>query len=416
MNTPSLTISRIAWRNLWRNRRRTVLALTAIGLSVALVLLYDGVLRWESDWMLSTITGPMLGHVQLHAQGWRRTRAIDRTLRDVSEIVADLRRDPDIADASARLYVPALAAAGEEGFAVLVLGVDIAEESRPTRLLANLAAAQQPREAPRGEVLMGRLLAEQMGVRPGSEIALVGQAVDGSLANDLFTVKAVIETPVDMVNRQAVVMPMPEAQALFAMADEAHEIVIYARDPARATALAARLNGSSEVRGAEALDWQALAPSMVDLIDLVQVAWVFVLFLVLIAAAAGVANTMLMATFERTHELGMLLALGTAPSRIVGMILLESVALGVTGALAGTAVGVGLVTWAHHTGVDYGALTGGPSQISAFGMNWSLRIYPRLAWIDVVRAVLAVLGTSILASTWPAMRAARLQPARALRE
>jgi ABC-type lipoprotein release transport system permease subunit len=409
---PSITMSRIAWRNLWRNRRRTGLALAAIGLSVALVLIYDGLLRWESDWMLDTITGPMLGHVQVHAPEWRRTRAMDRTLRNASRLLDDLRRDPDVVGVTPRVYAPALAALGEEGFAVVVLGVDMAEESKPARLLADVTAS------PSGhQVLMGHVLAEQMGVRVGAEIALVGQAIDGSLANDLFTVTALIDTPVDLVNRQAVVMAIGEAQTLFVMPDEAHEVVIYARDLALASELAARLNRSKTLRGAEAVNWQTLAPSMVDLIELVQVAWIFVLVLVLIAAAAGVANTMLMSTFERTHEFGMLLALGTAPSRIVQMILLESLALGVTGALLGAALGGALVAWAHQTGIDYATLTGGgPSQLSAFGMNWSLRIYPRLASIDIVRAVVAVMVTSILASAWPAARAARLQPARALRD
>ena len=156
---------------------------------------------------------------------------------------------------------------------------------------------------------------------------------------------------------------------------------------------------------------------MVDLVELVQIAWVFVLVLVLIAAAAGVANTMMMATFERTHEFGMLLALGTSPSRIVGRILLESLTLAIAGVVLGSALGGALVAWANHTGVDYAALTGGgPSQLSAFGMNWSLTIYPRLALIDVVRVVVAVMITAILASAWPAARAARLQPVRALRE
>jgi ABC-type lipoprotein release transport system permease subunit len=412
MRLPGGTMSRIAWRNLWRNRRRTGLALAAIGLSCALVLLYDGMLRWESDWMLDTITGPMLGHVQVHAPDWRRTRAMDRTVRGLPDVLERLRRDPDVAEATPRIYAPALAALGEEGFGVIVLGVDVAAESRPARLLAGVTATPGGRE-----VLIGRLLAEQMGVRPGAEIALVGQGIDGSLANDLFTVAALVDTQVDFVNRQAVVMSMEAAAALFVMSDEAHEIILYAHDPARAGALAARLNGSSEIGGSEALDWQTLAPSMVDLIKLVEIAWVFVLLLVFVAAAAGIANTMLMATFERTHEFGMLLALGMAPSRIVAMILLESLALGVTGALLGTALGSALVAWAHQTGVDYAALTGGgPSQISAFGMNWSLRIYPRLEIIDITRAVLAVVVTSFLAAAWPAIRAARLQPSRALRD
>ena len=409
---PSLTMSRIAWRNLWRNRRRTVLALAAIGLSVALVLMYDGMLRWESDWILDTVTGPMLGHVQVHAPEWRRTRAMDQTMRGVSEVVARLRRDPDITGANPRIYAPALAALSQEGFAVIVLGIDIAEESRPSRLLAGVTTP-----LPGRQVLMGRLLAEQMGVQPGAQIAIVGQGVDGSLANDLFTVAALIDTPVDFVNRQAVVMAIEDAQSLLVMPDEAHEVVIFARDPTRVARLAMRLNGSPEVGGAEAVDWQTLAPTMVDMLQLVQVAGMFVLVLVLVAAAAGVANTMLMATFERTHEFGMLLALGTAPSRVVQMILLESLALGITGALLGTALGGMLVAWAHHSGIDYAALTGrGPSQLSVFGMNWTLVIRPRLAPVDITRTVLAVMVTSIVASAWPAARAAHLQPARALRD
>ena len=412
MRAPLPTTWRIAWRNLWRNPRRTVLALLAIGLSVTLVLMYDSILRWEADWMIDTITGPMLGHVQAHAPDWRRTRAMDKTIRGVSGVVDTLRRDPDVGGVDPRVYAPALAALGEEGFAVVVLGVDTTEAARPSRLLDHVTVPLGNRR-----VLMGRLLAEQMGARQGSEIALVGQGVDGSLANDLFTVAALIDTSVDLVNRQAIVMPIGDAQQLFAMADEAHELMIYARDPARAGELAAHVSRMPALAGLEVLDWQTAAPSLNDLLNLVQMMWVFVLLLVFVAAAAGVANTSLMSTFERTHEFGMLLALGTSPSRIVGMILLESLALGATGALLGTVLGTTLVAWAYRTGVDFAKLTGGgPGSVSAFGVTFTLIIHPRLAAIDIVRVVLAVMVTAIVASAWPALRAARLQPARALRE
>jgi putative ABC transport system permease protein len=264
---------------------------------------------------------------------------------------------------------------------------------------------------------MGNLLAAQMGVAPGDRIAIVGQAVDGSLANDLLTVRALITTPVDSVNRQALIMPIREAQDLFAMSDEAHELVIYGRDVDEAKTLAARLQRLPALSGAEVLDWQAAQPGMYELVRLVEVMWVFILLLVFVAAAAGVANTALMSTFERTHEFGMLLALGATPSRIVGMIVLESLALGATGALIGTALGSAGVAWAYHRGIDYAALTGGgPTNLSAFGMNFSLVIYPWLTAIDIVRVVAAVIVTSLVASVWPALRAARLQPARALRE
>ena len=403
---------RIAWRNLWRSRRRTALALAAIGLSVMLVLAYDGILRAYGDWILETITGPMLGHVQVHAPGWRKDRAMDRTLGGASRAVEALRHDPRVAGASARLYAPALAALGEEGFAVVVLGVDPAAESGPQRLLSGAKASPGNRR-----VLIGRALAKLMGAREDDVVALVGQGADGSLANDLFRVVAVVETPVDLLNRQGIIMDLGEAQELFAMPDEAHEIVIHARDPARVKELAVAVAARPELRGAEVLDWQTLAPEMLSLVQLVQVAGLFALILVFIAAAAGVANTMLMATFERTHEFGMLLALGTGPGRIIRMIVTESIVLGVVGAVVGAALGVGLVVLTHRTGIDFAALTGrGPSEISFAGLRWSLRFYPSLALADVAQVVAAAIVTSLVASIWPAARAARLQPAQALRD
>ncbi len=413
MRLPS-TIA-IAWRNLWRNGRRTGLALGAIGLSVTLVLVYDSVLRAYGDWMTETVTGPMLGHAQAHAPGWREDRAMDRTLRNVDATLGALRRDPEVTGATARVYAPALAALGEEGFGVVVVGLDPSAEARPMGMLAGAP------ELPAGKrVLMGRPLAELMGAKAGDRLAIVGQGADGSLANDLYQVAGLVNTSVDFVNRQGVLMELSEAQVLFAMADEAHEIVLYGRDPRHADRLAAHVAALPDLAGAagaEVLDWRALSPEMVSLIGIVDVVWVFVLLLVFLAAAAGVANTMLMATWERTRELGMLLALGAGPGRIVRLVLWESVALGLTGALLGAALGLSLVALTHRTGVDFAALTGtGPSEISFGGLRWSLRLYPTLSAVDVLRTVAAVMVTSLLASAWPAARAARLQPTQALRE
>ncbi len=407
----TLTTARMAWRNLWRNPRRTGLAVAAIGLSLALVLVYDGVLRAYADWMRATMTGPLLGDVQAHAPEWRKDRAMDRTLRGIPAALDAVRRAPGVASASARVYAPALAAVGEEGFAVLVLGIEPGPESRPTGLLAGVTAPPAGKRA-----LVGKALAESMGVSPGDVIAIVGQGADGSLANDLFTVSGLVSTSVDFVNRQAVLLELPVAQELFAMPGEAHEVVVHASPGTAARALAGELSVLPELAGAEVLDWERLAPEMVALIRLVEVAWVFVLVLVFAAAAAGVANTMLMSTFERTHELGMLLALGTRPARIVSLVVAEALVLGLAGVIAGVALGGGVVALTHRTGFDFQALTGaGPRELSFGGLRWSLLLYPRLAAVDVLRGAGAVLATALLASAWPAARAARLAPSKALR-
>jgi len=410
MNWTSSTM-RMAWRNLWRNSRRTALALAAIGLSVTLVLAYTSILRAYGQWIVETITGPMLGHVQAHAPLWRKDRLMERTLREVDATLAELRRDPDVASATARVYAPALAAREEEGFAVVVMGIDSRAESGAARLLTDVVEPLREREA-----LIGRQLAELMNVRVGDEVAVVGQGVDGSLANDLFTVKGLVTTSVDLVNRQGILIELSDAQKLFAMPDEAHEIVIHARRPEMASALSRRLTGAGHLPKAEVLDWQTLAPEMVTLVRITDLAGLLVLLLVFVAAAAGVANTMVMATFERTREFGMLLALGTHPSRLVRLVIAESMTLGVVGAVMGSSIGIALVMITHQTGIDYSWLAGGgPSELSFAGLRFSLRFYPALSAVDVARAIGAVCVTSLLAATWPALRASRLQPVQALR-
>jgi ABC-type lipoprotein release transport system permease subunit len=404
-----VSTTQIAWRNLWRNPRRTGLALAAIAISTALVLTYNGVLRAYGDWMVATITGPMLGDLQVHAPGWRKDRGLERTLPEATATLHALRGDAEVADAAARIYAPALVARGDEGFAAVVVGLEPAIEAGPMGLLETAPA----RPAGRG-VLIGRKLAQTMSVRVGDELALVGQAVDGSFANDLYAVTALIDTPVDLINRQAVVMELGEAQRLFVMTDEVHEIVVRARDPDRGPVLARRL--ATALPGAEVMDWRALAPDLVSLVELVNVAWVFVLVLVFVAAAAGIANTMLISTFERTRELGMLLALGVPPARIVAMLVVEAVALGVVGVALGFLAGTSIVATFHRVGFDLAQLTGGgPAQISFAGMSWSLRLYPSLAPIDLLRTFTAVVVTAVVSSLWPAIRAARLQPATAMR-
>lgn len=402
---------RMAWRNLWRNPRRTGLALSAIGLSVMLVLAYTSVLRAYGAWIVETITGPMLGHVQVHAPQWRKDRLMDRTLRGVGAKLDELARDPGVASATARVYAPALAALKDEGFAVVVVGIDSRAESGAARLLTDVLEPLRDREA-----LIGRQLAQLMNVRTGDRVAVVGQGVDGSFANELFTVKAVVTTSVDVINRQGILIDLSAAQTLFAMTDEAHEIVIHARDADMAAALSRRIALAPAFGSTEVLDWKTIAPEMVTLVRMTDLAGMLVLLLVFLAAAAGVANTMVMATFERTREFGMLLALGTHPARLTRLVIAESLALGLIGAVLGSAVGVALVAATHRTGIDYRWLAGGgPSELSFSGLRFSLRFYPTLSVLDVGRAVVAVCVTSVLAAAWPAVRAARCQPVEALR-
>ncbi len=150
---------------------------------------------------------------------------------------------------------------------------------------------------------------------------------------------------------------------------------------------------------------------------LIDVWGYMVLFIVLIAAAAGIANTLLMSTFERTHEIGMLLSLGCGPGRLAQMVLLEAAFLGQIGVLAGSVLGILLVLITSHTGMDYAALGGGDSyEVAWQGIVASTKTFPVLYASDVLIGAGAVLLTSLIAAVWPMLHILRLQPMEALQK
>jgi putative ABC transport system permease protein len=414
-----MTNLRIAWRNFGRNRKRSALAIGAIALAQTTLVFVNGFMAGSYDQMLQTITGPMIGHVQVHHPQWREERAIDLYIDRLDAVRAQMVDLPEVESVSPRLYSAVLAASGEQrdqpadAEPAMIVGVDTSAESARGGLLESLPEHAHPDG---NKVAVGRILANRLRVSEGQQLAVIGQDVDGFPASDLFTIGAVIESPVDLVKTRGVVMSIEAAAAFLVMANQAHEIVVRGSKIERADDLSldvAALPAASEL---EVLSWREAAPEFSRMIDMKT--WFDLVFLaiVFIAAASGIANTSMMSTFERTREFGMLLAIGLRPARVVRMVLIESVLLGLVGVVVGSLAGSGLVLLTAHSGINYAALAGMESAEMAFGgVSISYIIYPRFEIRHILFGFIAVALTSILASTWPATLAARLEPAKAMR-
>ncbi len=405
---------RIAWRNLGRNTRRTLLTLAAIALAQLAVLLVDGLMNGWSVSIMRSLTGPMVGHVQVHAPGWREEQAPDLAIDDLERRLASVRATEGVAEAYARIYAPALVAREVDGRAAMVVGLDVERESSPGGLLEGLAPAGRPHDH---VALVGVELARAAGIEVGDELAIVGQGADGSLANDLLTVGGILSTPVEAVNRLGVVTTLETAQEIFVMPDMASEITILgAGSVDEAAALATRVGGRPELAGLEVLPWDVLVPELAAFRGIAGMYGIVVLFIVFIAAAAGVANTMLMATFERRKELGMLLSLGTTPLRLVVMILLEALVLGLLGVAIGSVVGALLVAWQGQVGIDLASIgSADTTSISVYGLTFSGALHPYLTPGDFVPGFVGIVVVSLVAALWPALITARLEPMEAMR-
>ncbi len=410
----SASTLRIAWRNLWRNRKRSMLAIGAIAIGQLAFLVTASLMRGYNDEFLKSVTGPMVGHIQVHVPGWREDQSIDLTIGELRSTLAEIGKDPQIEAAAPRIYAPTLAAVAEEGFMSMVVGIDASIESRPSGLLAGRDLS---RLIGQHQVLVGSRLALQRGIEPGLEIAAFGQDIDGSIANDLFMVTEIISTPVEVVNSRGMVMSLEDAQHFLAMPDQAHEIVIHVKDVDHLDDTVSRLSLLPELAGFEVLPWQEVVPYAVAMMGVTEGFSYIILFVVLIAAAAGIANTMLMSTFERTHEFGMLLSLGCGPGRLSRMIMTEAVILGLLGVACGTVLGLGFVSLTAESGIDYAALggRGGSYEVAFKGVQLSSLVYPKMGGVDVVAGVVAVFVTSLVSVVWPLVHIVRLEPMEAMR-
>jgi ABC-type lipoprotein release transport system permease subunit len=404
---------KISWRNIGRNKKRTALALLAIGVGQFALLATNGIMRGYSDNIRLAITGPMIGHVQVHAPDWRQEHAIDLYLEDVNGMISAIQTDPKVDSAAARLYAPVLVAPEEQAFVATVVGIQVEAESKPYGLLSGFNEKLE-----RGKVLIGHRLAKKIEVNAGQEIAVIGQAADGSLANDLYTVQGIIKCPVDLINQSGIVMSLDDAQELFVMPNEAHEIVIRDKTSGQAETVAESLRKMPILENTEILPWQKIVPELVLVLKYSDYTGYFVLIIIFVAAIAGIANTLMMSTFERFHEFGMLLALGSSPVRIVGMIVIEALLIGLLGVIIGTCFGFAFTMVTSHTGIDMASWGGSGGQVENMGymgLNLPLFIYPRIAGFDIFLGFAAVMFTSLVASIWPAWVAGRLEPMEAMR-
>ncbi len=402
---------RIAWRSLGRNKRRTLLAISAVAVGQFALIATTSIMHGYADNIRLALTGPMIGHIQVHAPHWRDERAIELSISSIENVLENIRRDPDVRNACARIYAPVLIAPESDAFAGMIVGVDIGEESKAYGLLSGMQGKLKD-----NEVLIGYRLARKTGLHTGQEIALIGQAIDGSLANNLYTVHDIIRSPADLINQMGIVMSLKNAQEFLYMPGQAHEIIIHTRQSGQAEAVQKRLKQNPVLSSLDIKTWKEIAPEFVVILKMSDYVGYFVLLLVFIAAVSGIANTLMMSTFERLHEFGMLLALGARPRRIVHLIMVEAFLLSISGIIVGTATGYGFAAFFSERGIDLASWGGEQAKAVAYrGLNLPLLIYPRMELYDVFIGLIALSITALIAAAWPASIAGKLEPMEAMR-
>jgi ABC-type lipoprotein release transport system permease subunit len=411
---------RLAWRNLWHNPGRTLIAMAAIGFGYAMLLFVACLMAGLRQQMIESGTDLGLSDIEVHAPDYYPDRPIQRTLggrngTDVSALVAAIAGDPRVQAASPRVYSYGLVSATHQSAGVQLLGVVPEQEQKITVLQTRMVKGSYlDRRMPKN-VVMGDKLATMIGVEIGSEIVLLTQAADGSTGNDLYTVAGLFHTGLDAMDRGLVLMPLASLQELLRLPPgRIHEVGIKLHDIIAATTAAAALDVQlSRILPVRVRPWPELAPELDDYVQFNGRVTFILFFIFFLLAAMGIVNTMLMAIIERTREFGMLMAVGMRPVQVVGLIVAEAVALAAASLILGGALGFPLLWYLQVHGLNLG---GDGGAVSVAGIVVGPFWYGRQDFTAYAQAALGLAVTALASAFYPAVRAARFRPAEALRK
>ena len=406
---------RIGWRNLGRNRKRTTL--TALGLAVGYlaVVFIVGWSEGVTAELVENATSLVSGQIEIHHADYRSDRSLYDTIggregTDVEALLRTITGHESVVAAAPRAYAGGLVSSGEATSAGVLLGVDPAREVALTRFLDPLAAGRLPAPGA-NELVVGEEMARQLGTAVGGELVVVASGADGSMANDLYTVSGIFRTGLVEFDASTAVMPISDLQTLVVLdPGRIHEIAVATTDPATAGVAAGQLAAAVDAAERElaVAPWNEINPVLAEYATLADsIYWIFIVIIFSIASF-GVANTMLMATFERRREFAVMLALGSSPWSIVGSVLYEALAIGLVSLSLGAAVTAPLMLWFYTAPPSLEWLYGNVTLQGAL-LTPSLRVgYNVPAW---TAATVGLILTALIAALYPAIRASRVPPA-----
>ncbi len=410
----------LAWRNLWRNPRRTLIAMAAIGFGYAMLLFVACLMAGLRQQMIETGTSLVLSDIEVHAPGYYPNRSIYQTLggrqgTDVGALLAAIAADPRVDAASPRVYGYGLVSATHQSAGAEILGVVPDQEQKVTVLQTRIVKGTYLTERMPKGIVMGDKFATTIGVGVGSEIILLTQAADGSMGNDLYTIVGTFHTGLDAIDRGLVLMSLSSLQELLRLPPaRIHEVGIKLHAITEATTVAAALGAQlGKTLPVRVRAWPELVPELADYVQFNRGVTFILFFIFFLLAVIGIVNTMLMAVIERTRELGMLMAVGMRPVQVVGLIVAEAAGLAAASLVLGGAIGAPLLWYLQVYGLDLGGAAG---DVSVAGVVVGHHWFGQQDFPAYSQAALGLAVTALLSALYPALRAARFRPTEALRK
>ena len=400
---------RLAWRNVWRHRRRTLIIVLAMGLGLAMMMMYDGLIAGFDQAIYGNAIKVLGGNIQVHAGESTEAEQDSLTpLADDQAVVNAALAQPQVLAATRRINTGGLASSREGAFAVSIIGIEPEKESEVNLAAQNVVAGRYLASDDRDVIFIGKGLADAMGVQVGDRITMTGRATHEQMRRRTMTVGGIYDLGMPDVEKGTIYVSLSEAQDLYDLSGQTTEVAIVLKQLGQEDAVIAALIPA--LPGYEIKSWRSNFPDLVAAIQTKSGVMDIFSVIILMIAGIGILNLLLMAVYERTREIGLIGALGLKPRQISLLFILEGTLIGLVGVAAGIAFGLFLNGMLMRTGLDFSAF----SSATAYMALISDKIYPGWGVDKLLGRAAMVAIIAALASLLPAREAAQREPADAL--
>jgi len=404
---------KMAWRNIWRNPRRSILTMSAIAFA-GLLLVF--MLSWQFgsyDTMINSAVKIHAGHLQVQAKAYRDKRDMRLVVPVPADVSDILDKTPGVIAYTFRTNAFSLVSSKERTCGAIVIGIDPIRETRVSTLKKLIRQGSYLSESDTDQALVGMLLAKNLRVGLGDELVMLGQGRDGSIAATVIKVKGIFSSGQDEFDRSFINIPLKYFQDVYSMRGAVHEVVAVGESLEYVPEIKRTVTAGIENMGTKdplvVLDWKELMPGLIQSIQMDLVSGFIFYIILIVVVAFSILNTFLMAVFERTKEFGVLMAIGTTPGRLTRLLLIESVTMTTMGIIIGVIAG-SLITWYFQV---HGIVISGASELlREYGLPE--RMFPRLSVLSVSIGAGAVLVITLLTALYPAIKVRRLHPVEAM--
>jgi len=401
---------RLAWRNVWRQRRKTFLIAIGMGVVMSLLVLFDGVIAGFEQAIYGNAIQLLGGNIQVHAAGYNEKAARKPllALNDPDAIVRAAESEPNVVVASKRIVTGGMITNREGAFSISVVGVEVDKESRVTPVAANISKGRYLAADDADLIVIGQGLATAMDLDVGDRVILVGNSMHEQARQRTMTVVGIYDVGIPNIEKDTIYMSLSEAQNLYGLTGQVTEVVVSLKQIGGEPPVMDTINKA--VPGYEVESWETSIPDLKETMDMKMSVMNMFGIIMLMIAAVGILNLLMMAVFERTREIGVIGAMGLKPREITTIFLLEGILIGVMGAVFGAALGTGINLILGYYGLDYSAF----ADLTEYTALISGRIYSQTVPLKVLRHSITVAVIAALASIYPAREASRREPAEAL--